>query len=191
MNNMSNITFADSFADSLQVMENEMTRMASDSTHHNGIMIGMIIGLIIAVIAVCITIIIYNHEMRSIRKAHALWKYARGKMEVAWVGMIDICRECIEGDLRAINAAAAVFKEFPTYDEERRGKEMEHFPNVANLCEGIVSDRTSVMESLHTLVDRDLQYIDKEMAAIEKEYPKETTEYNKDHADRYPHNTNH
>ena len=168
-------------ADSLQVLNNEMVQSAIDSAHGNGLTIGMIIGVLAMVLILSIILMVNKKERQSIEKEHALWKYRRLKMEMSWVSMIDICKECIDGDVSIAKPTLVIFNEFPGYDEERRNKELQLFPKVAQKYQELIEYRSTVVDTLQTMIDRDIKYINDDMKLIESKYPMETTQYNKEH----------
>lgn len=170
--------------DSLQVLEKEMVQNAIVSARGDGLFMGVIIGMILMFIIMG-TVALYQHrEMQFMKRDHNMWKYTRMKMELGWVGMVDICKECIEGDIRTTKPTIVLFNEFPSYDEERKQKEMAYFPNIAKLYQNMVDDRANVVKTLDSMVTRDLEYLNKEMAQIEQAYPVETAEYNKQHEEK-------
>lgn len=168
-------------ADSLQVLDNEMIQSAITSARGAGLLIGMIIGILVMALILYIVTLVNKRDMQRVEKEHALWKYSRMKMEMGWVGMIRVCKDCIEGDVRIAKPTAVLFKEFPGYDEERRNKEVQLFPGVAQKYQELINDRSEVVNTLQTMIDGDIEYLTGNMKFIESKYPVETAQYNKDH----------
>lgn len=167
--------------DSLQVLDNEMVQTAITSSRGTGLLIGMIIGILVMALILYIVTLVNKRDMQRMEREHALWKYKRMKMEMGWVGMIRVCKECIEGDVRIAKPTAVLFKEFPGYDEERRNKEVQYFPGVAQNYQELINDRSEVVNTLQTMIDGDIEYLTGNMKFIESKYPVETTQYNKEH----------
>lgn len=167
--------------DSLQVLDNEMVRSAIASARGAGLFIGMIIGILVMLIVLYIEIMINKRDMQMMKKEHALWKYIRMKMEMGWVNTIEVCKECIDGDIRIAKQTAVLFNDFPGYDEERRNEAVQHFPEAARKYQELINDRSAVINILQASIDRDIEYINDNMKLIESEYPVETTQYNKEH----------
>lgn len=176
--------------DSLQVLNNEMVQSAIDSAHGDGLTIGMIIGVLAMVLILSIILIVNKKERQSIEKEHALWKYRRLKMEMGWVSMMDFCKECIDSDVSIAKLTLALFNEFPGYDEERKNKELQLFPEVAQKYQEHIEDRSAVVNTLQTTIDHDIKYINADMKLIESKYPMETTQYNKEHDEYVKKNNN-
>ena len=168
-------------ADSLQVLDNEMVQSVITSARGTGLLIGMIIGILVMTLILYVVILVNKRDMQWMEKDHAMWMYRRMKMEMGWVGMIGVCKECIEGDVRIAKSTAVLFKEFPGYDEERRNKEVQYFPGVAQNYQDLINDRSEVVNTLQTMIDGDIEYLTGNMKFIESKYPVETAQYNKDH----------
>ena len=168
-------------ADSLQVLDNEMVQSAITSARGTGLLIGMIIGILVMVIVLYIVTLVNKRDMQWLEKDHTLWKYRRMKMEMGWVDMIRVCKECIDGDIRIAKPTAVLFNEFPGYDDERRNKEVQLFPGVAQKYQELINDRSEVVNTLQTMIDRDIEYLNEGMKFIESKYPVETAQYNKEH----------
>jgi hypothetical protein len=169
--------------DSLQVLDNEMEMVQSaiTSARGTGLLIGMIIGILVMALILYIVTLVNKRDMQWMEKEHALWKYRRMKMEMGWVDMIRVCKDCIDGDIRIAKPTADLFNEFPGYDEERRNKEVQLFPRVAQKYQELINDRSEVVNTLQTMIDRDIEYINEDIKFIESKYPVETAQYNKKH----------
>lgn len=168
-------------ADSLQILENEVVQDAISRAHGTGMLLGACIMAVMMFIVVLLVLHINKCEQEQAEKNHAISKYIRLKMEMSWIEMVDICKRCIEGDIRIANPVITLFNEFPTYDAERQAKEMEFFPNIANQYGVLINDRTSIVGTIEEIINRDIETTYNEMRAIERKYPEEIAEYNKEH----------
>lgn len=164
-------------ADSLQILENEAVQTAIREARGYGILIGMIIMALVMFGALMAMNQINKNELKDAIMA----KYIRLKMEKNYVEIIEACNDCIKGDIRIAKPTAELFGEFPDYDEERKAKELEHFPEIAEQYHVFISDRSSVSKTLDTIVERDMESIIRDLNEIEQKYPKETAKYNKEH----------
>lgn len=167
--------------DSLQVLEKEMVQNAITSARGDGLLIGMIIGILVMALVLYIVTLVNKRDMQWMEKDHTLWKYKRMKMEMSWVDIIKACKECIDGDIRVAKPTVVLFNDFPGYDEERRNKEVQYFPGVAQKYQELINDRSEVANTLQTMIDHDIEYLTENMKFIESKYPVETAQYNKDH----------
>lgn len=168
-------------ADSLQILENEVVQDAISRAHGTGMLLGAGIMAVMMFVVILLILHIDKCEQEQVEKNHAISKYIRLKMEMSWIEMVDICKRCIEGDIRIANPVITLFNEFPNYDAERQAKEMEFFPNIANQYGVLINDRTSIVGTIEEIINRDIETIYNEMRVIERKYPEEITEYNKEH----------
>ena len=168
-------------ADSLQILENEAVRTALREARGYGILIGMIIMALVMFGALVVMNQINKNELKDAIKDAIMAKYIRLKMEKNYVEMIDACNDCIKGGIRIAKLTTELFEEFPGYDEERKAKELERFPQIAEQYHIFIDDRSSVSNTLDTIVERDMESITRDLNEIEQRYPKETTKYNEEH----------
>lgn len=164
-------------ADSLQILENE----AVQSAIINARGYGMLIGIGIMVLIMVATIIVLNQDNKNEIKKVELSKYTRLKFAKELVELIDICNQCIKGDIRIAKPTAELFGEFPGYDEERKVNEMKQFPEISKQYEEIIQDRIAVTETLDRIIKNDMEDILSNLAALEQKYPEATLNYNKEY----------
>lgn len=171
-------------ADSLQILENEAVQSAIRDARGTGILIGSCIMAGILFFVIFLYEYLRKRELSDLERSDALSKYIRLKLEMSWVEMVDICKRCIEGDIRISKPIITLFNEFPTYDAERVAKEIKFFPEITKRYTELMDDRKAVVVTLEDMVSRDVESIRKEMTQIEMKYPKETAEYNKKHKEQ-------
>lgn len=164
-------------ADSLQILENEAVQSAIINARGWGILIGMSIMALLTFVALFTLNHIDNRELKAV----IMSKYAQLKIEKNYVEMIDACNDCIKGDIRIAKPTAELFGEFPGYDEERKAKELEQFPEISKQYNEIIQDRISVAKTLDRIVEDGMKDIIKDLNKIEEKYPKETAKYNNEH----------
>lgn len=164
-------------ADSLQILENEAVQSAIINARGYGILIGMAIIAIIMFAAIFILTEVSKNELKKVEMS----KYVRLKSEKNLIELIDICNKCIKGDIRIAKPTAELFGEFPGYDEERKAKELEQFPEISKQYEEIIQDRIAVTKMIDGMIEGDMKNILSNIAALEQKYPEETARCNKAH----------
>ena len=171
-------------ADSLQILENEAVQSAIKDARGTGLLIGSCIMAGVLFFVLFLYEYLHKRELNDLERSDAMSKYIRLKLEMGWVEMVDICKRCIEGDIRISKPIITLFNDFPTYDAERMAKEVQFFPDITKRYQELMDDRTAVVETLEDMVSRDIESLHKEMAQIELKYPEETAAYNKKHKER-------